>query len=76
MSDRARQGLEVGVGLALLGLQRWMTLRPDIERELDRLGHHLVADVSRRVGEVVGAAIELAASSVSASTNATTSNKS
>ncbi len=75
MSDRARQGLEVGVGLALLGLQRWMTLRPDIERELDRLGHHLVADVSRRVGEVVGAAIELAASSVSTSTNTSTSNK-
>jgi hypothetical protein len=57
MDQRARQGLEVGVGLTLLGLQRWMALRPDVERELDRLGYGLAADVSRELGERVAKAL-------------------
>lgn len=53
MDERARHGVEVGLGLAMLGVQRWMTVRPDVEAELDRLGHTRAADVSRRVGERV-----------------------
>lgn len=57
MDERARKGLEVGVGLALIGLQRWMALRPDVEKELDRLGYGLAADVSRKVGDAVSGAM-------------------
>ncbi|MEZ5236801.1 MAG: hypothetical protein AB7W59_07995 [Acidimicrobiia bacterium] len=57
MDERARKGLEVGVGLTLIGLQRWMALRPDIEQELDRLGYGFAADVSRKVGDAVTTAM-------------------
>ncbi|MCC6437766.1 MAG: hypothetical protein IT196_22240 [Acidimicrobiales bacterium] len=63
MDERARKGLEVGVGLALLGVQRWMSLRPDIEEELDRLGYGLAADISRKVGATVSSAVARLASS-------------
>ncbi len=43
----------MGVGLALLGVQRWMSVRPDLEAELDRLGHHTLADTSRELGDAV-----------------------
>lgn len=51
MDERARQGVELGLGLAMLGVQRWMTVRPDVEAELERLGHTTAADVSRQVGD-------------------------
>lgn len=53
VKERAREGVEVGLGLALLGVQRWMSLRPDVERELDRLGYTFAADVSRQLGDSV-----------------------
>lgn len=43
----------MGVGLALLGVQRWMSVRPDLEAELDRLGRHTLADTSRELGGAV-----------------------
>lgn len=63
MDERARKGLEVGVGLALLGVQRWMALRPDVEKELDRLGYGFAADVSRKVGAAVSSTVSKLASS-------------
>lgn len=53
MKERAREGVEVGLGLALLGMQRWMSVRPDVERELDRLGYSFAAELSRQLGESV-----------------------
>lgn len=66
MKDRARQGLEVGVGLALIGIQRWMSVRPAVEAELDRLGHSAAAEVSRQLGNTVSKAVtKLAAGATS-----------
>ncbi len=53
MDTPARRAAQIGVGLVLLGVQRWMILRPDLEAELDRLGHHSVADTSRQLGNAV-----------------------
>jgi len=52
----------VGLGLALIGVQRWMTVRPGIEAELDRLGHTTVADASRMLGDAVTKAVAKLAS--------------
>ncbi len=53
MNERARHGLEAAVGLTLIGVQRWMSLRPSVEAELDRLGHGVAADASRQLGAAV-----------------------
>jgi hypothetical protein len=53
VADRARQAVELTVGLAVLGVQRWMTVRGDVEAELERLGLGPAAELSRRVGDVV-----------------------
>ncbi len=45
--------MELTVGLAVLGVQRWMSVRGDVEAELDRLGLAPAAALSRRVGDVV-----------------------
>lgn len=58
MNARAREGIEIGVGLALLGAQRWLSLRPQIERELDRLGHHRCADLSRQAGQALAGVVQ------------------
>jgi hypothetical protein len=62
MQQRARQGIEVGVGLALLGVRQWMTVRPEIEAELDRLGFGGLAEVSRQLGETVSDVVDRLAS--------------
>lgn len=53
MEDRARELLYVSVGLGVLGLQRWLSVRADVEAELERAGLAPVAAVSRQVGELV-----------------------
>lgn len=53
VDERAREALHVSVGLAVLGLQRWLSVRKDIEAELDRIGLGPAAEVSRRVGDAV-----------------------
>ena len=50
--------MEVTLGLAVLGVQRWMTVRGDVEAELDRLGLGPAAALSRRVGDAVGHQLE------------------
>ena len=52
-----RQGVEIGLGLALIGVQRWMSLRGDVEAELDRLGFGHAADLSRQIGDAVTEAL-------------------
>jgi hypothetical protein len=54
VSADARRNLEAGVGLALLGLQRWLSVRREVEDELDRLGLGSAARVSRVLGDAVG----------------------
>jgi hypothetical protein len=58
MQQRARQGIEVGVGLAVLGVRQWMTVRPEVEAELDRLGFGGLADLSRHLGETVSGVVD------------------
>ncbi|MFN0027864.1 MAG: hypothetical protein ACKV2O_11905 [Acidimicrobiales bacterium] len=57
-TERAREGVEIGVGLALLGAQRWLSLRPGIERELERLGHYRAAGASRWAGRTLAEALQ------------------
>lgn len=53
MDARTRHALEISLGLTVLGVQRWLSVREDIERELDRLGLGPAASVSRTVGSAV-----------------------
>lgn len=53
MDERARQVLYASVGLAVLGVQRWLSVRADIEAELERRGLGPAAALSRRFGSAV-----------------------
>jgi hypothetical protein len=57
MEQRVRRGLEVGIGLAVLGVQRWMSVRPEVEAELERLGLGPAAELSRHLGDTVMSAV-------------------
>lgn len=49
----AREALELGVGLGVLGLLRFRSERPRLEAELERLGLPQVAGLSRRFGDLI-----------------------
>jgi hypothetical protein len=49
----AREALELGVGLGVLGLLRFRSERPRLEAELERLGLPQVAGLSRRFGGLI-----------------------
>ena len=53
LATLARDALDVGVGLGVLGLLRYRAERPRWEAELERLGLSGAAELSRRTGEIV-----------------------
>jgi hypothetical protein len=55
----ARQAVEVGVGLGVLGLLRFRSERPRLEAELEKMGLPQVAGLSRKAGELLDRGVAL-----------------